>query len=504
MPAIFVIFQRDLRRITFEKKFYLHRVFFVGSIFILFLLFALNSQNTGSNTAIGYYLLSFVSWTTGALLVLTASGTAARGISQEIENKTLELLVITRLSYRYVVFGKFIQQLFITCLNAIAPLPIFLFCVSLGGVSATQVLFILLSLFSLLLITTSIGIFCSVCFTSKQCESMASFFVIIYCIVTLFAPISMSCGYSLYYVLQGFSFNYCIENFLWQCLFSMLLLFLSIYILPYMYLARNKVGLGAKVNKVVDKVTMIPRKKVKGKVVGKEITGNPVAWRDYYMMYRGRGAFQTIFTLVIGGFVAFNVVVERHNHSSEVLVSLSAICLLLFALSLINNSTATFAKAMEHKSWRILLMTKLSNKEIVVGKAQAAIRHSALFFILSAVSFGFFLIMNKKSGDMKDLLVLLSFAFWFTAYVTNLFCCGLFCSFYYKKYRRASNYFVLYVLLWHILSGFIFTSGQSGMLWKGATGFTVNCIFAILHFAIAKAFFDYIVRNLRLRIDFAD
>ena len=175
MPT--VIFLRDLKRITAVKYFYWRRFLFVGCIFVFFCIAIVSNSN---DTAMGVHILACISWVTYVLLMLSDSSSAAATIGDEIEKKTLGLLVITHLSYRNVIWGKYIQQLFITCLNAIAPLPIFLFCITLGGVSFLQLLCVLLSLLSTLMIAIAIGIFCSTIFSSKSSASSAVSLMFLY------------------------------------------------------------------------------------------------------------------------------------------------------------------------------------------------------------------------------------------------------------------------------------------------------------------------------------
>lgn len=500
MPT--VIFLRDLKRITSVKYFYWRRFLFVGCIFVFFC-FATTSNY--SNTAVGVHLLSFIAWVTYVLLVYSASSSAATTIGDEIEKKTLGLLVITRLSYRNVILGKYIQQLFITCLNAIAPLPIFLFCISLGGVSLQQIACLLLSLLSTLMIAIAIGIFCSTLFNSKSSPSTAVTLMIVYEIVT-YTTLPFSCFAAVHSSLEGLDFSHCYYNFAAQCISSAVLVILAIRFLPFMYLLRNKVGMEVKFNKSLRNILPATKKAKRGKAIGHQITGNPIAWRDFHMLHGGTiGTIKKIVFLVIVGFLIATLFYGSSlAHLAQGVLSSLGIPMLLFLMTLINSGLRSFSKEMGEKSWQILLTTRLSNKEIVYGKMLGAFRSAQVFLIVYLViaTCCILLIYSSVSINFGELAVLASYILWFISYAFNLFCCALFCSFYYKNYRRASNYFVLYFIIWHIMSGMIFSGNH--VFWQGSTGAIVNMIFAFIHMFMALTFFYYIVCNLRLRIDFAD
>lgn len=501
MPT--VIFLRDLKRITSVKYFYWRRFLFVGCIFVFFC-FATTSNY--SDTAVGVHLLSFIAWVTYVLLVFSASSSAATTIGDEIEKKTLGLLVITRLSYRNIVLGKYIQQLFITCLNAIAPLPIFLFCISLGGVSLQQIACLLLSLLSTLMIAIAIGIFCSTLFNSKSSSSTAVILMFVYEIATYFSALPISCFDAVRSSLYGFDFSHCYYNFAAQCISSAVLVILAIRFLPFMYLFRNKVGMEVKFNKSLRKMLPTTKKANRGKVIGRQITGNPIAWRDFHMIHGGTvGTIKKIvFLIIVGVLIATSFYGSSLAHLAQGVLSSLGIPMLLFLMTLINSGVRSFSKEMGAKSWQILLTTRLSNKEIVYGKMLGAFRSAQVFLIVYLIIAMCYilLIYSSFSINFGEVVVFASYVLWFISYTLNLFCCALFCSFYYKNYRRASNYFVLYVIIWHIMSGMIFSGNH--IFWQGSTGAIINMIFAFIHVFMALTFFYYIVRNLRLRIDFAD
>ncbi|BBM82866.1 hypothetical protein [Candidatus Uabimicrobium amorphum] len=503
MPT--VIFLRDLKRITSMKYFYWRRFLFVGCIFFFFCV-AIASSHT--NTAMGVHLLSFIAWATYVLLVLSASASAAMTIGEEIEKKTLGILVITHLSYRNIVVGKYIQQLFITCLNAIAPLPIFLFCISLGGVSLEQIVCILLSLLSTLLIAIAIGIFCSTLFNSKSSGSTAVTLMIVYQIAaSYFFYLPISCFHSLRASIAGLDFSYCYYNFFWQCLFSAILVALAVRFLPFMYLWRNKVGFEVKINKALGKIALpSTKKKSKGKVVGQKIKGNPIAWRDFHMIHGGisGNVKKVILVMIIAFFLFLSFTNNSPRRFMQMMPSFLVILMLLFLMTFINSAIRCFSKEMESKSWQILLTTQLTNEQIVQGKMWGAFRSAKIFlmaYLIVLISYALIVFLSLPI-KLSQIILSLSYIVWIVAYVANLFCCALFCSFYYKNHRRASNYFVLYFIIWHIMSGMLFSS--QAIFWFGFTGVIINLIVAFLHMSVAMTFYNYLVRNLRLRIDFAN
>ena len=97
-------------------------------------------RNVGDMARFGSMLFQILAPLQLALVTFLAALTAASGVSQEKDKKTILLLLMTRLTNRELVLGKLLAAILDVLVMLLAALPVFLLMTLFGGVSISQVL----------------------------------------------------------------------------------------------------------------------------------------------------------------------------------------------------------------------------------------------------------------------------------------------------------------------------------------------------------------------------
>ncbi len=207
---------------------------------------------------------------------------------------------------------------------------------------------------------------------------------------------------------------------------------------------------------------------------------NPIMWHDYHKMYGGKLVrnIKILVSLIgITGVLTFLCLtsppssifaqffsnplkVIYHREFIALITGFSVFMLVFFVGSIFSQLLRTFTREKERKSWDLLLLTGLSNGEIILGKVVAVLK-SAFPFLFLAISGGAYIIWMWKPrysspSDFHETIFYISF---FLSSYALVFCsCALFCSFVCQNLRKASYLAVGIFTTGHFFWGLAFKS----------------------------------------------
>jgi ABC-type transport system involved in multi-copper enzyme maturation permease subunit len=140
------IFSRELVTTPRRPQLFVYRTVYVTAIFVLmctaWLVLAGTQlvRNIGDMARFGAILFQILAPLQLALLTFLSALTAASGVAQEKDRRTLLLLLMTRLNNQELVLGKLLASLLEVLVMLAAALPVFMLLTLFGGVSADQVI----------------------------------------------------------------------------------------------------------------------------------------------------------------------------------------------------------------------------------------------------------------------------------------------------------------------------------------------------------------------------
>ncbi|MEN6357266.1 MAG: hypothetical protein ABFD83_09305 [Armatimonadota bacterium] len=95
--------------------------------------------NPLGNLQIGQRLFGTLAWTQAIMLMFIVPSLTAGTLTQELEKKTIEMLVLTRLSAGKIVLGKHLSGFFYALMLLVCSAPLAGICLMLGGISPAEV-----------------------------------------------------------------------------------------------------------------------------------------------------------------------------------------------------------------------------------------------------------------------------------------------------------------------------------------------------------------------------
>ncbi len=134
---LFALFARSLREQSRTKFTPLARG---GIALVLLVVVAMNQREFTNRAAPGQFILMILSMVNFFAIAVFGLSTFASAITEEKEDDTLGLLRMTRLNPLSILLGKSTARLFEGFLLLAVQLPFTMLCITLGGVSQTQVL----------------------------------------------------------------------------------------------------------------------------------------------------------------------------------------------------------------------------------------------------------------------------------------------------------------------------------------------------------------------------
>jgi ABC-type transport system involved in multi-copper enzyme maturation permease subunit len=160
MISVPILF-REYRAAARRKRTFVLRCVFSGFLAVVFLFFGFAQFAGAPNQAAGRQLLKLFSWQLMILMFIFAPALTCGCISDERRQGTLGLLFLTRLTPADIVLGKFAGKTLDLLLLVLSAIPLLFVPVLLGGVDWDQTLSSVLSISALLVLASSLGVFCS-------------------------------------------------------------------------------------------------------------------------------------------------------------------------------------------------------------------------------------------------------------------------------------------------------------------------------------------------------
>jgi ABC-2 type transport system permease protein len=136
---------------------------------------AYHSGGFSSSSRIGQEFFQWISITQAFLVIFITPATIAGAITIEKEQRTLEMLAVTRLSSGSIILGKMLSSVGFVALLILSSLPLTSICFFLGGVSPQQVVFTYTLMLCGCLLIASIGILWSTLSSSSSLSIAATY-----------------------------------------------------------------------------------------------------------------------------------------------------------------------------------------------------------------------------------------------------------------------------------------------------------------------------------------
>ncbi|MFT5472037.1 MAG: ABC-type Na+ efflux pump permease subunit, partial [Candidatus Promineifilaceae bacterium] len=152
MSLALTLLQRDLMHWPRRRGFYLKRLVFVG-ICALIVLWAFGIAAISGSTTMGLQLFHSLSATVLFCACVFSGTTSGLNLMREKRERTLGLLFMTDISIPEQVVGKTMTGAFVIVTTLLSTFPMFVLCATLGGVSPAQIA----AAFVILLGTVTVG-----------------------------------------------------------------------------------------------------------------------------------------------------------------------------------------------------------------------------------------------------------------------------------------------------------------------------------------------------------
>lgn len=159
-PTIAAVFSREARRSSRRWQTYAMRTAAAASVMAMVLGAAatqVDYTDTAALSRMGYTLFNVYTGTQLAVVSVLAPLLVGLGIAEERDEGTLQLLVMTGLSARQIVWGKMVSRLMLLVALVLGGLPVLSIIASFGGVDLTSVLASTLNTLVVCLVLGTIG-----------------------------------------------------------------------------------------------------------------------------------------------------------------------------------------------------------------------------------------------------------------------------------------------------------------------------------------------------------
>lgn len=156
-------------------------------------------------------------------------------------------------------------------------------------------------------------------------------------------------------------------------------------------------------------------------------------------------------------------------------------------------STQSFAKEKERKTLELIVISGLTELEIVFGKWKAIMKAALPFFIFGSIS-GIGFLLTEGADDIEPVVFI--YSGYAVAYLWAVCTLSMFLSFKTGNTRKASSYVIIILIIWHIVSNFIFALfmvvARGGSFFHG-----LHFIWGIFYFFMGLFFFNRTVNALK-------
>lgn len=390
-----------------DKRFYNNRVVFIIPFALMMIVGFASVVSEGDTSAAGLSFFHQLSAFAVFLLSIMAPIAGVTSMNQE-HSGHLDALLMTGVSFTAVFHAKFVTALCFLVLYLLSLFPVLVFVVVLGGVAFLQTFLALCVMLGVAFWGTSLGCVCSV-FSLERSH--------------IFVPVVLS--FAFFYVLPG------MIGFFWMLFYGGSNEYLQAFLSPFAALGVAYIGdpdlmliafANAFFNIMVGCFLLLMgapfgRRKTRRHVTynldnapkrcsDHAWTGNPVAWRDHRFTYDGDSwrLFSKVLFVLVAVMVSALLILAWIDafwampiHIALTIMGFAFVA--VFCLVWVTLATRLFQAEKRNRSMDVLLLTTLSNREIVNGKFWAlwkTCRHWCVFVLMSGLSL---LLLNRFSAD---------------------------------------------------------------------------------------------------------
>lgn len=150
-------------------------VLLVGAILFIAFLSMSDSGQSIVNQHLGRDLFQVLMWTQTILLALIVPSISSGMLTQEIEKRTFELLVLTRLTAGKIAVGKQFSAFLFSLILIMCSLPLAGICLMLGGVSPVEIIVVYFLLMAWTFVFACIGVFWSSLFNRTATAALMTY-----------------------------------------------------------------------------------------------------------------------------------------------------------------------------------------------------------------------------------------------------------------------------------------------------------------------------------------
>ena len=463
LNAPLALIYRELLLMPRRRFFYWKRVGFVA---LLSLIIASSASGNLDSAWLGLKVFTTLTIAVFVAIGLIAPSSAATVVSREKELHTLELLLLTDLSPLEIIISKFFAQIFYLLISGLSCLPLLMICIGMGGISAEQILAAVAITLAFLLLATAIGIFVATQEkgNNAQIPAIAMTAGILYC--TSMASV-MSLGFSamsgkwltalspvlaLVKAVEGKDLVIAFAGAVFPLILVVPLLWIAGKLLPYIYFYRQLPAASAP-KKSPKKPKLAPKKIRKRRP---PLQGNPITWHDYHLQARRMGLDMGIVKVILLVEVLGALVSACSKQLREVASVIFAILfftmLLLAALTMFEAALRSFAREKEQKHFDLLLLTGLTNWEIICGKLQAILR-LPLSFLVIGFGAGIICVLFYPRIICREFFYYAAYAI---SYLSTACILALSFSLRCRSLKQTFVYTLLVMVVWHSLSNLLY------------------------------------------------
>lgn len=143
-------------------------VLFLGVVLLIsyYTMWIISANNVGGmqslvNVKLGQKLFMALNWTQTILLAIIIPSLTSGALTLELEKKTIEMLVLTRLTPGTVILGKHLTGMLYSLILLMCSLPLSGICLMFGGISPAEVFITYVLLIAWTFLLSAVGVFWS-------------------------------------------------------------------------------------------------------------------------------------------------------------------------------------------------------------------------------------------------------------------------------------------------------------------------------------------------------
>lgn len=481
MNLALTVFFKELATLPRQKRFYLKRsgLVLLGAVILLW---ALGMQNQSDATASGLMLFSSLSMVTLCAACLMSVMSASSLIMREKEERTLGLLFLSDVSSTIFVLGKIFTSIFSMVMTMLSLLPLYMLAISLGGISAAQILAAFSVLLGVLFLGSCVGVFgATVAENERHMNGILTliwlgFLAILPTVVLLIyvyfdkspSPRLMSVispFVAMTSAIEGTRILYSFLDVAFCVLIGLPFVLIAAFILPKKVISKERPKLALRWRE-----RMKANKSLRKWVVPELITGNPVAWKDFHYWHGGGRATGLKFGISLSVILLIVLLVNLKLESSLKTIFESwfiTVCIYsfgIFSLGSISHFGMMFHRERKSQALEILLTTSMTDEEIVLGKIRAVFLSLMPWLISSVVCL---VTLMLRYGDKSEFWEAFTYGFlewgamWF-----GLSAVAMWVSLRYRK-NQAMPVCIVIFMLWNTLGRAMISPF---LMWGGGRG----------------------------------